>query len=119
MTVGDLWYRVVGDTVQEEYRERENSVVVIEWQVIRETDKSVLIVRPRDVIGYVEYRNEWTEKHWVSKTARKRFAYPTKALALNSFEHRLSWRLHYAETALADAKAHQLFLAVVKGFIGL
>jgi len=49
-------------------------------------------------------------KRWISKTARKRFAYPTKAEALNSFKIRkerqigiLSGQLENAKEALQKA----------------
>ncbi|NTU49579.1 MAG: hypothetical protein HGA87_01550 [Desulfobulbaceae bacterium] len=45
-----------------------------EYRLIRETPKGYWI------------EDEWSiDKRWVSKTARKRYAYPTKAEALDSF----------------------------------
>ena len=53
----------------------------------------------------------WSKKKWISKTARKRYAYPTKAEALNYFilksqSHiaRMNWRIEIVSAAVLLAK---------------
>ena len=43
-------------------------------------------------------------KKWISKTSRKRFAYPTKAEALNSFIIRKEKQIIHCERAMHNAK---------------
>ena len=37
---------------------------------------------------------------WVSKTAKKRYAYPTKEEAITNLKHRLRWRLKIAQNTI-------------------
>ena len=41
---------------------------------------------------------------WVSDNARKRYAYPTRELAINSLSHRLDGRLKHLRTAMSVNK---------------
>ena len=55
-------------------------------------------------------------KKWISKTARKRFAYQTKELALNSFIKRKKHMIAHLENSLAVTQtAYELALQIQKG----
>ena len=95
------------DSMSDEYRSRpfpDPHLQCTEYDLIRETPK-----------GYwVGLKGLESLDRWVSKTARKRFAYPTKAEALNSFIIRkerqiaiLTRQLQAAEVALEKAKVEQ------------
>ena len=49
--------------------------------------------------------NPEKHKRWVSKTSRKRYAYPTIEEAVESFRHRCACRIAHAERNIQDAKA--------------
>lgn len=79
-------------------------VVLREYNMHRETPKGYWI-------GYGEARRLSSKGWWVSKTAKKRRAYPTKEEALNNFIKRterrikiLSRQLDFCNFALRDAK---------------
>ena len=81
---------------------------VKEYKLVRETPKGYWIID--DLWDYDEESVE-TYKKWVSKTARKRWAYPTKEEALVSFKARkrrqiriLTYQLSEAKTALKLAE---------------
>lgn len=67
------------------------SVVLEEYSLLKETPKGYWIT---DTWGV------W--KKWISKTSRKRFAYPTKEEALISFRIRTTRRATYLERDLRD-----------------
>jgi hypothetical protein len=69
------------------------SVVLAEYSLLKETPKGYWIT---DTWGV------W--KKWISKTSRKRFAYPTKEEALNSFRIRTTRRATYLERDLTNVK---------------
>lgn len=58
-----------------------------------------------------------TKDIWVSKTSKKRYAYPTKLEALNNAYHRTNSRIKYLETDLRDAK--KILSLVEKEFTNL
>ena len=58
------------------------------FSLVKETEKGYWIRSPYDSYGF---------KRWVSKTAKKRFAYPTKEEALNNLVIRTKRRLNYLE----------------------
>ena len=62
-----------------------------EYNLIKETEKGYWI-------GYT-----WFKK-WVSKTSKKRFAYPTKEEALTNFIKRTERRINYLENDLDACK---------------
>lgn len=43
--------------------------------------------------------------HWVSDTARRRFAYPTVELALDSYKQRKRWQIQHARNSIEKAEA--------------
>ena len=50
------------------------------------------------------YGLSYSPKKWVSKTGRKRFAYPTQEEALNNFIRRTEKRVKYLENDLSSAQ---------------
>lgn len=50
--------------------------------------------------------NDWLEKKWVSGKTRKRFAYPTKKEALNSFIARKKRQIKILDSQLHNAKIY-------------
>lgn len=58
-----------------------------------------------------------TKDVWVSKTSKKRYAYPTKMEALNNAYHRTNSRIKYLETDLRYAK--KILSLVEKEFTNL
>lgn len=58
------------------------------FYLVKETEKGYWIRHQYDSINF---------KRWVSKTAKKRFAYPTKEEALNNLIIRTKRRLDYLE----------------------
>ncbi len=57
-------------------------------------------------IGSISWRDDRIKRvrKLVSKTSRKRYAYPDDAQALESFRARLRWREHRAEQSLSIAR---------------
>jgi hypothetical protein len=55
--------------------------------------------------GYWIYQNYTDDKRWVSKTARKRFAYPSREEAMTSFIARKKCQIRILETQLENAKS--------------
>jgi len=55
--------------------------------------------------GYWIYKNFTDDKRWVSKTAKKRFAYPTMEEALSSFIARKTRQIQILEGQLTNAKS--------------
>lgn len=78
----EVWYRYI-----DERGTNGPLIYELKFKVISQTDKTVLI----DYYG--------TEKR-VLKNARKRFAYPTKAEAWESYGKRKEWQKRYAMSAL-------------------
>lgn len=99
-----VWYRVVDVTWYEDNGEVDRQIIVREFSVIRETEKSVLL----DV-------GKYKKPKWVLKDARKRFAYPTKALALNSYRVRKRWQVTWLESQLENAKLFRITAAIIEG----
>lgn len=52
------------------------------------------------------YQRDSGETHcWVSDTARRRFAYPTVELALDSYKQRKRWQIQHARNSIEKAEA--------------
>lgn len=117
MTIGDTWYRYHSFTEQDEYSpNKQHSISFGEYSVISETDKTVLLVTSR----YADYKPDipdWVKRHRVLKVARKRFAYPTKALAFNSFRIRKEWQLRRLGYELDNVRTIMAATAFVKGLL--
>ena len=71
----------------------------VEYKIQKHTDKGFWI----DLY--------WNKKRWVSNSGRKRFAYPTKELALESFIKRTTKALTYSK---ANVKKAEGFLKAAK-----
>lgn len=63
-----------------------------EFEVLRHTEKGVWI-------------DHWAGEKFILNNARRRFAYPTKELALDSYIQRKQKQIKHAENLLAHAKA--------------
>lgn len=88
--IGDMWYRYNAPSMGE----GEPTPLLEKFTVIKETPKGVWLA------------TEWSPDYpfkWVSKTSRKRFAYPTLEEAQYSYRVRQAWRLKHARNALKYA----------------
>jgi hypothetical protein len=72
-------------------------LVCHEYNLFKETPKGYWI-------GYGSLGGLHGKQRWVSKTSKKRYAYPTKEEALNNFIKRTERRIEYLETDIYDCK---------------
>ena len=112
------FYRYTNDSYWTE-RGCEVCITLNEYELVRETPKGYWIARR----GCARY--DWAPKRWVSKTSRRRFAYPDKDLAWGSFMARsvgrvghLKRQLEAAELGFAAAK-EQGQSAAIGEWVGL
>ena len=75
------------------------NIILVKFYLIKKTPKGYWI------------SSEFQKKRWINKTAKKRYAYPTKKKALNNFIKRkeqqksiLFYQLEQAKQALSQAK---------------
>ena len=114
--IGDTWYRYT-DNCDRETMQHVSAVHLLEFTVVAETRATVVLVRSRyirDDGGIAD----WVTRHRVLKDARRRFAYPTKALAWNSYRIRNRWRVARLEADLDHARSCQAFIRLVDGLRG-
>ena len=74
---------------------------VKEYKLVRETPKGYWII---DDLWHYDEESVETYKKWVSKTARKRWAYPTIEEALTSFKARKNRQIRILTHQLKGAK---------------
>lgn len=79
------FYRYILEDISSEHIVDAN-MKLLEFDLVRETNK-----------GYWINNEVFLHLKWISKTSRKRFAYPTKEEALVSFKARCRKRLRIAE----------------------
>lgn len=72
-------------------------LVLEEYHLVRETAKGYWI-------SYGSYIGFHSSARWVSKTSRKRFAYPTKEEALHNFVKRTQKRIHILRRQLESSE---------------
>ena len=82
------------------YTDGKSSVNISEFKVDRETDKSYIVDEMRS----------WGKSPVISKTARKRFAYPTKEEALESLKQRKKSQLKILTDHLERCEVSNEFL---------
>ena len=87
-------------------------IQLYEFDLLRETPKGYWII-PKYTLFDVE---EEEDKIWVSKTARKRYAYPTKEEALEGFYHR---KRRYAEILRSRLSATEYVLDMIEDMRGV
>ena len=75
-----------------------------EYRVIRETPCGYWISKYSDALIHID-NNLYPEQRWVSKTSKKRFAYPTKHEALLNLKYRKQRQIKILERNLARAKS--------------
>ncbi len=93
-----IWYR---------YEVSPGGLVYLEFfAVVGTTPKGVWLVCQRMWPSGYSPR----QRKWVSNTSKKRYAYPTRELAWNSFKIRARWRLTHAQAAMRKATALESFL---------
>lgn len=116
--IGDIWYRYVDTEYQEAWQPPERRIILVELEVIEETAATVVLVRRKQLKSNTfQILPEWVERKRVRKNARRRWAYPTKALALNSYRHRKDWQISRTQRALDRAHACRAAVAVVEGLL--
>ena len=80
------------------------------FRMLRETECGYWIISDH----FKRYEKPWPDgivrmaersKRWISKTSRKRFAYPTKEEALNNFKKRKERQIYWADANIARATA--------------
>lgn len=86
-------YSVVIDAEREEYGVSSPKLELLTFDVIRETPKGYWI------------DTYFGDTRWVSKTSRKRFAYPSKEEALEGFINRKKAHLKHCQSRLDRAKS--------------
>lgn len=79
-----------------DYGEREIYVVCRRFKLLRETPKGYWIT--------IDSTYFYSWKKWISKDSRKRYAYPTKEEALNSFIIRKKKQIKHCERDMRNAK---------------
>lgn len=117
--IGDTWYRYVDLEHWDSWRGPDRKIILVELVVVDETKHTVVLVRKDHV-----HRNEgqltpteWAERKRVLKNARRRWAYPTKALALNSYRIRKDWQLSRAERLADRARACLAAATIIEGWL--
>ena len=92
-----------GEFVKNSYVSYNYNIDLDEYKIIKETEK-----------GYwIELYSFSDAKKWVSKTAKKRYAYPTKEEALFNFKKRTESAVKILSARLNEAKAYLLELNVL------
>jgi len=89
----EFWWRITED----DYGEGQVVLRCDAYRVKRHTPCGVWLQDPL-------YFRRGKSERWVSKTARKRFAYPTKMLALESYRARKRRQIDYAKRTLLMAR---------------
>lgn len=94
--------------VHHRYSTRDEYTTVSTWldtfYVIKETEKGFWIV-PAWAIPLPTFEEAKKYRRWVSKDSRKRFCYPTKEEAWESYKIRCSKRIGHLKDQLAIAEA--------------
>ena len=92
------------------YHEQQNAEEFIEiieyrFQILRETSCGYWII-PEELANYPKSMSGIAErgKRWISKTSRKRYAYPTKREALQNFIARKKKQIQYSTYFLERSK---------------
>ena len=114
--IGDIWYRYVDEHLSDNWEQ--SRIHMREYAVISETLKTVVLVEK--YYAPTEWRPEppaWAKRHRVLKDARRRFAYPTKALALNSYRKRKHYQIARLTWQLEHATACRAAVAIIEGLL--
>jgi len=67
-------------------------------------DLQIYLLEKETPKGYWIDQQGWFNKHWIPKTSRKRFAYPTKEEAWDNFTRRIQKRLRINEHQVSICK---------------
>lgn len=115
--IGDIWYRYVDLEHWDDLRGPDRKIILVELVVVDETKHTVVLVRKAHVqrSGDQLTPTDWAERKRVLKNARRRWAYPTKALALNSYRIRKDWQLSRAERLADRARACLAAAHIIEG----
>ncbi len=93
------FYRYKTEALYREYGATVTAVLVT-YVAVKETPKGYWIKE------WGKQHFEWQQKaKWISKTSRRRFAYPTKKEAWNSYRNRVQRRVEHLRRHLAVAAA--------------
>lgn len=116
--IGDKWYRFHSRRYHEGWAGPEDVIGLTEYTVVAETARTVVLVPSKDVLpdGSIGWYGGRAKKR-VLKEARRRWAYPTKALALQSLKRRKQMQEALATQELEHARACLAALAVVEGLL--
>jgi hypothetical protein len=115
--IGDIWYRYIDLEHWDSWRGPDRKIVLVELVVIDETPKTVLLARRAHVGKDLQPNYDWVERKRVLKNARRRWAYPTKALALNSYRIRKEWQADRARRVVDRADACRAAVAIIEGLL--
>lgn len=75
------------------------------FYLLRETPKGYWIARKGYTLGKCSFKPTWESAIWVSKTASKRYAYPTEEEALSGFFYRKNRQVKILKSQLSKAEA--------------
>jgi len=99
------------------YADEQNSagvqVTVEEYELIRETRKGYWIVSKYVAAYSKDVQNKY--KRWVSKTTRKRYAYPSRLEAINNYIRRKERQIVLCNASIKRAKDALLKANVLRG----
>lgn len=122
---GDIWYRFADYFIDDWSR---YALVCHEFEVIEVTAKTVVLVDAEQVAyGWDDATKDYTRKfypdyvkrHRVLRDAHKRFAYPTKILALQSYRIRKMREQQILEARLDRCKASRATASLMAGLLEL
>lgn len=112
--IGDTWYRYIDLEHWDGLQGPDRKIILVELVVVDETEHTVVLVRKgRMMHGPAD----WVERKRVLKNARKRWAYPTKSLALNSYRIRKDWQLSRAERLANRARTCLAATHIIEGLL--
>jgi hypothetical protein len=96
-------YRYQSKITYDEFAPPKVSIELIEFDSIKETRAGYWIIESIYMRYYTRGINH-IKKRFVLKNSRKRFAYPTKDEAMNSFKIRANKRVSYLKRDLSNAE---------------
>ncbi len=100
--VGDIWYR---------YYDGQNCIALSEYTVMKVTAKCVYLYESPGEASY----NDECIKRWckrVLQDTRRRYAYPTKELAANSYRIRKSFQQAYLTAQIEKLKLMESLMGI-------
>lgn len=96
-------YRYQSQITYHEYLPADVKIKLIEFESVKETKFGYWIIE-KSLLIYYERKQSFAKPAFVLKQSKKRYAYPTKEEALNSFKARNKKRITYLKRDLRHAE---------------